>query len=54
MSKYSDDLEKQYPSIKKIKDATRSLIQNGKNLALEEWHDANSLERLKQKIKKGG
>ena len=51
MSKYSDFLESQYQSVGKIKKATKTLIKNGKDLALKEWHDANSVERLKKCIR---
>ena len=54
MSKYSEELKQTYGnSTKKIREATRDLIKNGKNLALEQWHDANSVERLKRCIREG-
>jgi len=54
MSKYSEFMEDQYRNIGKLKDATRSLIKSGRDIAFKEFHDANSVERLKNKIKKGG
>jgi len=54
MSKYSNFLSDQYKNIGKVKDATRSVIKSGRDIALKEFYDANSLERLKNKIKKGG
>jgi len=51
MSKYIDDLEKTMKDIKAVKDATKDVIKKGGKLAFEEFHDANSLERLKKKIR---
>ena len=50
MSKYSDHLERTHKCIGNIAKKTKELINNGKDLALKEFHDANSLERLKKKI----
>jgi len=52
MSKYSDNMEKQYKDIKKLREATRDSIKGGSKLALEKYHDAKSLERLKREIRK--
>jgi len=52
MSKFTDDFETQLKDIKAVKDATRDIIEKGDKLAMEEIHDAGSLERLKREIKK--
>ena len=50
MSKYSDDLEKQLKDIKSVRCATKDIIEKGGKLALEEYHDAKSLKKLKKLI----
>ena len=52
MSKYTDDFEQQLKDVKAIKEATKDVIKQGGKLALEEYHDASSLERLKKEIRK--
>jgi len=52
MSKYSEELKQTFPTMKEIKQATKDLIKDGGKLALEEYHDAKSLERLKKEIMK--
>lgn len=50
MSKYSDKLESM--KIKEVRSRTNEIIKDGSKLALEEFHEANSVERLKKIIKK--
>ena len=52
MSKYSTELGGKYPDVKSLKEATRKSIKKGSKIALEEFHDARSLERLKKEIKR--
>jgi len=52
VSKYSEYLESQYKSVRKLKDVTKDLIKSGGDIALKEFHDANSVQRLKEKILK--
>ena len=51
MSKYSDDLQNTFKDVKAIKKATKEVVDKGSKLALEEYHDAKSLEKLKKMIK---
>ena len=51
MSKYSDDLQNTYKDVKALRKATKEVIGKGGKLALEEYHDAKSLERLKKAIR---
>ena len=51
MSKYSEDLEKTFKDVEAVKSATKKVIADGKKLALEKYHEAKSLERLKKVIK---
>lgn len=51
MSKYSEELKQSFPTIKELKKATKDLIKDGGELALEKYHDAKSLERIKKAIK---
>ena len=51
MSKYSECMAKTYKNIGKLKDATRSVIKDGKDIVFKEFHDANSVERLKRRIR---
>lgn len=51
MSKWSDDFQQQYKDIKCVRKATRDVIKKGGKLALEEYHSAKSLEKLKKYIK---
>ena len=51
MSKYSDDLQDTYKDVKALRKATKEVIKEGSKLALEEYHDARSLERLKKTIR---
>jgi len=53
MSKYSEFMEDQYRNIGKIRDATRTLIREGRDIAFKEFHDANSVAKLKEKIERG-
>lgn len=46
MSKYSEDMESQFKDIRKIKEATKDVINKGGDLALKEFHDSNSIEKL--------
>jgi len=50
MSKYIDEWVKQYPKIKNVRKATKELIVDGKKLALEEYHSAKSIKKLKEII----
>ena len=52
MSKYSEELQQTFPTIADIKRATKDLIKDGSDLALEQYHDAKSLERLKKEIRR--
>ena len=52
MSKYRQELQEQFPTMKEIKKATRDLIKDGGKLALEKYYKASSLERLKKEIRK--
>jgi len=49
MSKYSEELEKDFNAIKQ---STKNLIKKGEKLAFEEYHGARSLEKLKQEMKR--
>ena len=49
MSKYSEEIEKDFNAIKQ---STKNLIKKGEKLAFEEYHDARSLEKLKQEMKR--
>lgn len=51
MSKYSDDLARTMRDIRALRSATRSVIGKGNRLALEKFHDANSLAKLKKMIR---
>ena len=42
--------ESQLKDIRIIKKATRDIIKKGEKMALEEYHDAKSLEKLKKEI----
>lgn len=50
MSKYTEELRTTFPTMKEIKQATRDLIKDGGKLALEEYHEAKSLEKLKKQL----
>ena len=52
MNKYSDHLESTHKCIGNIAKKTKELIKNGGDIALKEFHDANSVERFKKD--KGG
>lgn len=52
MSKYSEDLSKQVKDIKTLREATKDVIKQGGKLALEEYHDAGSVARIKKILKK--
>lgn len=52
MSKYTDDLDDQFRDIKKVKEATKDILEKGEKLAMEELHDARSFERLKKEIRR--
>ena len=47
-------LGKQYKDLEKVKEATKDVIKKGGDFALKEFHDANSIERIKKEIMKGG
>jgi len=49
MSKYSDEFGSM--QIKEARARTNEMIKDGSKLALESFHDAQSLERLKKIIK---
>jgi len=51
MSKYSDHLESTHKCIRNIAKKTKEYIKYGGDLAFEEFQDANSVERLKRKIR---
>jgi len=51
MSKWKDDFENAKKDIKAVKDVTKEIIGKGGKLALEKFHDANSVERLKKEIR---
>jgi len=52
MSKYSEQMESQYINTEKIRKATKSAIQSGVDIAFKEFHDVNSIEKLKRRIMK--
>ena len=49
---FAEEFEKQFKDIKKVREATKDVIQKGGKLALEEYHDAKSVERIKKLIRK--
>lgn len=51
MSKFSDDLENQLKDIRAVRNATKEVIGKGGKIAMQEYHEANSLEKLKKIIK---
>ena len=53
MSKYSDHLESTHKCIGNIAKKTKEFIKGGRDLVFEEFHDANSVERLKRCIREG-
>ena len=53
MSKYSECMGKTYKNIGKLRDATKSMINDGKDIVFKEFHEANSVERLKRCIREG-
>ena len=52
MSKYSEFMERQYINTGNVAKATKTFIENGVDLAFQEFHDANSVKRLKGRIMK--
>ena len=52
MSKYIEKLKQRFPTMKEIKQATRDVIKGGGDIALKEYHEASSFERLKKEIMK--
>jgi len=51
MSKYMDEFENRHKNIGNLKRLTKQLIRKGNRLAMEQYHDAKSLKRLKEKIR---
>lgn len=49
MSKYSEELAGQFPDIKNIRDATKTILQDGEELAFKEIHGAN-FENITRRI----
>ena len=52
MSKYSEDLKNTFKDVDAVRKVTRDVISKSGRIALEEYHEANSLEKLKKSIMK--
>ena len=50
MSKYSEAMENDLNAIKK---ATKDIIKKGGDLAFEKYHEAKSLIKLKDRLRRG-
>ena len=48
---WAEDFERMHKDIGSVKKSTKDVIQQGKCLALEKYHDAKSLEKLKEEIR---
>lgn len=48
---FAEEFNQQFKDIKTVRKATKEVIDEGGKLALEEYHKAKSLERLKKIIK---
>ena len=53
MSKYIDEFEQQYKDLKKIREATKSVIKSGGDIAFKEILGARSVERIRRELKSG-
>ena len=51
MSKYSEEIDATYKDLETVKKATKDVIKSGGKLALQKYHDAKSLKKLKEIIK---
>ena len=51
MSKYSDEIDATFKDLNAVKKATKEVIKSGGKLALQKYHDAKSLKKLKEIIK---
>lgn len=51
MSKWRDDFEKNFKTVKNVRKVTREKLLKEKKLAFEEYHDPERLAKLKQILK---